>query len=123
MCRLLLCFLVVAALSSSSVIHAAKLSSSGSLLQPSAVADKKKANRSVKLNGAAVGHQSRVAVESVTAAAAAQVKAPRAELPPAVKLLIGAGGIYAAFLYYGTLQEDVFHYTAQDGTKFKGNRS
>jgi UDP-galactose transporter B1 len=25
----------------------------------------------------------------------------------------------AAFLYYGALQEDVFHYTALDGTKFK----
>ena len=40
-------------------------------------------------------------------------------LPPAVKLIIGAGGIYAAFLYYGTLQEDVFHFTAPDGSKFK----
>lgn len=36
----------------------------------------------------------------------------------AVKLLIGAGGIYAAFLYYGSLQEDVFRYTAKDGTQF-----
>jgi UDP-galactose transporter B1 len=42
-----------------------------------------------------------------------------AGLPPAVKLLIGAGGIYAAFLYYGSLQEDVFHYKAEDGTQFK----
>lgn len=40
-------------------------------------------------------------------------------LPDAAKLIIGAGGIYAAFLYYGTLQEDVFHYVAADGTKFK----
>ena len=40
-------------------------------------------------------------------------------LPPAAKLLIGAGGIYAAFLYYGSLQEDVFRYTAADGTSFK----
>lgn len=40
-------------------------------------------------------------------------------LPDAVKLIIGAGGIYAAFLYYGTLQEDVFHYVAADGSKFK----
>lgn len=37
----------------------------------------------------------------------------------AVKLLIGAGGIYGAFLYYGFLQEDVFRYTSQDGTTFK----
>ena len=40
------------------------------------------------------------------------------QFPPAVKLLIGAGGIYAAFLYYGTLQEEVFHYKASDGSKF-----
>ena len=40
-------------------------------------------------------------------------------IPDAVKLIIGAGGIYAAFLYYGTLQEDVFHYIAADGSKFK----
>ena len=40
-------------------------------------------------------------------------------LPDAAKLVIGAGGIYAAFLYYGTLQEDVFHYVASDGSKFK----
>jgi hypothetical protein len=35
------------------------------------------------------------------------------------KLIIGAGGIYAAFLYYGTLQEDVFDYKAANGTAFK----
>jgi len=40
-------------------------------------------------------------------------------LPDALKLLIGAGGIYAAFLYYGSLQEDVFRYTSIDGTTFK----
>ncbi|KAL3909035.1 MAG: hypothetical protein SGARI_002795 [Bacillariaceae sp.] len=36
----------------------------------------------------------------------------------AIKLLIGAGGIYGAFLYYGSLQEDVFRFVAPDGTKF-----
>jgi hypothetical protein len=41
------------------------------------------------------------------------------QLPEAVKLLIGVGGIYAAFLYYGTLQEDVFHFKAADGSMFK----
>lgn len=40
-------------------------------------------------------------------------------LPDAAKLLIGAGGIYASFLYYGSLQEDVFRYTSADGTFFK----
>lgn len=46
-----------------------------------------------------------------------------ADPPPAVadslKLLVGAGGIYAAFLYYGTLQEDVFKYTSPTGEMFK----
>lgn len=50
---------------------------------------------------------------------AATTMAKEAGLPPAAKLLIGAGGIYAAFLYYGSLQEDVFRYTAEDGTQFK----
>jgi solute carrier family 35 (UDP-galactose transporter), member B1 len=40
-------------------------------------------------------------------------------LPDGMKLLIGAGGIYAAFLYYGSLQEDVFRFTAADGSHFK----
>jgi len=39
-------------------------------------------------------------------------------LPDSAKLLIGAGGIYAAFLYYGSLQEDVFRYQAADGSFF-----
>ncbi|GMI02995.1 hypothetical protein TrRE_jg3940 [Triparma retinervis] len=45
--------------------------------------------------------------------------AEKAALPDSVKLIIGAGGIYAAFLYYGSLQEDVFRYVAADGTQFK----
>ena len=36
-----------------------------------------------------------------------------------LKLLIGVGGIYTAFLYYGSLQEDVFDYTSITGEKFK----
>lgn len=36
----------------------------------------------------------------------------------ALKLLFGAGGIYAAFLFYGSLQEDVFRYESAEGTKF-----
>jgi UDP-galactose transporter B1 len=43
----------------------------------------------------------------------------KAGLPDSLKLVIGAGGIYAAFLYYGSLQEDVFRYTAADGSTFK----
>ena len=41
------------------------------------------------------------------------------EFPAAIKLMIGAGGIYAAFMYYGLLQEKVFRYVAADGSKFK----
>lgn len=44
---------------------------------------------------------------------------PAVPIPNAAKLVIGAGGIYAAFLYYGALQEDVFHYVSADGSKFK----
>lgn len=40
-------------------------------------------------------------------------------LPDSMKLMIGAGGIYAAFLYYGSLQEDVFRFIGADGTSFK----
>ena len=37
----------------------------------------------------------------------------------ALQLLFGAGGIYASFLYYGSLQEDVFRYVSPtDGSKF-----
>lgn len=36
-----------------------------------------------------------------------------------LQLLIGAGGIYASFLYYGSLQEDVLTYTSPAGEKFK----
>mmetsp|Transcript_40194 Transcript_40194/g.87688 ORF Transcript_40194/g.87688 Transcript_40194/m.87688 type:complete len:321 (+) Transcript_40194:50-1012(+) len=35
-----------------------------------------------------------------------------------LNLLLGAGGIYASFLYYGSLQEDVLSFEAQDGGKF-----
>jgi len=37
----------------------------------------------------------------------------------AVKLVGGVAGIYAAFLYYGSLQEDVLTFQAADGSKFK----
>lgn len=41
------------------------------------------------------------------------------ELPESAKLMIGAGGIYGSFLYYGSLQEDVFRYQAEDGSTFQ----
>ena len=35
-----------------------------------------------------------------------------------MKLLIGAGGIYCSFLTYGKLHEQIFKYTADDGSRF-----
>jgi UDP-galactose transporter B1 len=44
---------------------------------------------------------------------------PGAARAQAARLLFGAGGIYASFLYYGSLQEDVFRYQSEaDGGKF-----
>ena len=44
--------------------------------------------------------------------------APAVGLPDSMKLLIGAGGIYGAFLYYGSLQEDVFRFVGASDQKF-----
>ena len=47
------------------------------------------------------------------------VDSPGGTRAQAARLLFGAGGIYASFLYYGSLQEDVFRYqSTEDGTKF-----
>ena len=43
---------------------------------------------------------------------------PHSAQTDALRLVFGAGGIYAAFLFYGSLQEDVFRYEAADGAKF-----
>ncbi|KAL7532119.1 hypothetical protein ACHAXR_004451 [Thalassiosira sp. AJA248-18] len=56
-------------------------------------------------------------------ASSALSPSPSPDLPgntksQALQLLFGAGGIYASFLYYGSLQEDVFLYESEDGTKF-----
>ena len=40
-------------------------------------------------------------------------------IPDSMKLVIGAGGIYGAFLYYGAMQEAVFTYEGKHGNKFK----
>ena len=49
----------------------------------------------------------------------AATKSVAADLPASVKLVIGALGIYGAFLYYGLYQEEVFDYKAKDGSRFK----
>lgn len=67
---------------------------------------------------------------AVSAAAKVQDKAPAkgaisgasvasVQLPDSAKLVIGALGIYGAFLYYGIYQEDVFDFKAKDGSRFK----
>jgi len=63
----------------------------------------------------------KLASSSVVAAAKKPVVVakPAFVIPEALKLVIGAGGIYAAFLYYGSLQEDVFHYKSKTGVAFK----
>lgn len=40
-------------------------------------------------------------------------------LPAPIKLAIGVAGIYASFMYYGSLQEDVVTFKAANGDKFK----
>ena len=54
-----------------------------------------------------------------TAMATTEEQTTKPAIPDSVKLLIGAGGIYGAFLYYGSLQEDVFRFVAADGNSFK----
>lgn len=71
----------------------------------------------------------RVSVGSPRATSASSIDSPNVvsaypstpvpAVTDSLKLILGAGGIYAAFLYYGSLQEDVFHYTSADGEKFK----
>lgn len=48
--------------------------------------------------------------------AAAAAAAEQEERGKCWKLLFGVAGIYSAFLYYGSLQEDVFRYEAADGS-------
>jgi len=52
------------------------------------------------------------AVATKAASGALSLSAP-------IKLIIGALGIYGAFLYYGVYQEDVFDYKGKDGSRFK----
>eukprot|EP00522_Entomoneis_paludosa_P011051 CAMPEP_0172438990 /NCGR_PEP_ID=MMETSP1065-20121228/103_1 /TAXON_ID=265537 /ORGANISM="Amphiprora paludosa, Strain CCMP125" /LENGTH=392 /DNA_ID=CAMNT_0013187601 /DNA_START=134 /DNA_END=1312 /DNA_ORIENTATION=- len=96
----------------SSVAHGSSGSNNPAPFQP------KSATADSKLPAAAAT----VASPPVQAAPApTNVDMPEATvgLPEPIKLLIGAGGIYAAFLYYGSLQEDVFRYAAEDGSTFK----
>lgn len=56
--------------------------------------------------------------QSISTSTTESTKMSEGGLPDGMKLLIGAGGIYAAFLYYGSLQEDVFRYVSSSGEKF-----
>ena len=109
--------LLLAIISSAAAATSSPSSSSlASPRRPFASLDKKTS----KKVPAALGLESIVHHRGGEAAAATSTMAKEETgLPPAVKLLVGAGGIYAAFLYYGSLQEDVFRYTAEDGSQFK----
>lgn len=61
----------------------------------------------------------KAAVAKEEAKKAAVVEKAPSTNAQAFKLIFGAGGIYTAFLYYGSLQEDVFRYAAADGSKFR----
>jgi UDP-galactose transporter B1 len=104
----------------SSVTTAATSSSSSHIASPTrafASIDKEQSRRNKvppALGLEAIINQNRGGSSTATATMSEE----KAGLPSAVKLLIGAGGIYGAFLYYGSLQEDVFRYTAEDGSKF-----
>lgn len=110
--------LLLAIISSAAAATSSPSSSSlASPRRPFASLDKKTSKKKVP---AALGLESIVHHRGGEAAAATAAMAKEETgLPPAVKLLVGAGGIYAAFLYYGSLQEDVFRYTAEDGSQFK----
>ena len=85
----------------------------------SSIAESRSENKNGKLNSLLKNIENVSASNHfVSTMASTTTNAPKAGLPSALKLIIGAGGIYAAFLYYGNLQEDVFHYKSSDGTKF-----
>ena len=46
------------------------------------------------------------------------IMSSKSKMPPGLKLLIGAGGIYVSFLSYGKLHEQIFKYKSADGEKF-----
>jgi hypothetical protein len=74
-----------------------------------------------QISGGSSPQKSLLGKQVVTVADAYTTPPPAASIanPNILKLLIGAGGIYSAFLYYGALQEDVFHYVNPlDGSKF-----
>jgi len=119
----LLCFiLVVTEVSASSRARSASSTKSRAF-----VADRIKGNslqhKKKKLSQISRGGSTASATTTIeTSAVSNQPTAIMTEskgLPDSAKLIVGAGGIYAAFLYYGSLQEDVFRYTAEDGSSFK----
>ena len=81
-----------------------------SSLAPRGAAERK-LRRAVAKRSDAKQHTDVVAAAAATTASSG--------MPESMKLVIGAGGIYAAFLYYGAMQEAVFSFEGKDGNKFK----
>jgi len=89
--------------------------------KPRATASKPRGAATATPRGAAAMSKPAAAVakKSSDSASSSSIVSSISDLSDALKLLIGAGGIYGAFLYYGSLQEDVFRYAAADGGQFK----
>lgn len=118
---LFVCLSLFVASTTSTTFHASSKRSKLPSLSDKVKTLSKKASSSVRhIQRGGESTETQPATSSTTAPVEINtMSAPSKGLPDSAKLLIGAGGIYAAFLYYGSLQEDVFRYTAEDGSQFK----
>mmetsp|Transcript_27197 Transcript_27197/g.41676 ORF Transcript_27197/g.41676 Transcript_27197/m.41676 type:complete len:382 (+) Transcript_27197:70-1215(+) len=82
-------------------------------------ASKSRSGSNSKSEGSDEEKQAVLTTQATVSAPEITTKMSKQGLPDSAKLLIGAGGVYAAFLYYGSLQEDVFRYVSADGNSFK----
>uniref|UniRef100_A0A7S3Q3T0 Sugar phosphate transporter domain-containing protein n=1 Tax=Chaetoceros debilis TaxID=122233 RepID=A0A7S3Q3T0_9STRA len=91
----------------------------GTKRRTSTIRSAKSSIRNIKRGGSDEEKQAVLTTQATVSAPEITTKMSKQGLPDSAKLLIGAGGVYAAFLYYGSLQEDVFRYESADGIKFK----
>jgi len=91
----------------------------GTKRRTSTIRSAKSSIRNIKRGGSDEEKQAVLTTQATVSAPEITTKMSKQGLPDSAKLLIGAGGVYAAFLYYGSLQEDVFRYVSADGNSFK----
>jgi len=91
----------------------------GTKRRTSTIRSAKSSIRNIKRGGSDKEKQAVLTTQATVSAPEITTKMSKQGLPDSAKLLIGAGGVYAAFLYYGSLQEDVFRYVSADGNSFK----